>query len=64
MDVNSPETWRWIWLVAVVLFALAEVFTPVLFFMLSFALGAAAAAAPPRPPRGAATEAAVPPSDC
>jgi membrane protein implicated in regulation of membrane protease activity len=44
MDVNSPETWRWIWLVAVVLFALAEVFTPVLFFMLSFALGAAAAA--------------------
>jgi membrane protein implicated in regulation of membrane protease activity len=44
MDVNSPETWRWIWLVAVVLFALAEVFTPVLFFMLSFALGAAVAA--------------------
>lgn len=44
MDVNSPETWRWIWLVAVVVFALAEVFTPVLFFMLSFALGAAAAA--------------------
>jgi membrane protein implicated in regulation of membrane protease activity len=44
MDVNSPETWRWIWLVAVVGFALAEVFTPVLFFMLSFAIGAAAAA--------------------
>jgi membrane protein implicated in regulation of membrane protease activity len=44
MDVNSPETWRWIWLVAVVVFALAEVFTPVLFFMLSFAIGAAAAA--------------------
>jgi membrane protein implicated in regulation of membrane protease activity len=44
MDVNSPETWRWIWLVAVVVFALAEVFTPVLFFMLSFAIGAGAAA--------------------
>ena len=44
MDVNSPETWRWIWLIAVVVFALAEVFTPVLFFMLSFAIGAAAAA--------------------
>src|SRR2546423_6676460 len=44
MDVNSPETWRWIWLVAVVVFALAEVFTPVLFFMGSFAIGAAAAA--------------------
>jgi len=44
MDVNSPETWRWIWLVAVVVFALAEVFTPVLFFMLSFAIGAAVAA--------------------
>ena len=44
MDVNSPETWRWIWLVAVVVFALAEVFTPVLFFMVSFAIGAAAAA--------------------
>ncbi len=43
MDVNSPETWRWIWLVAVVVFALAEVFTPVLFFMGSFAIGAAAA---------------------
>jgi membrane protein implicated in regulation of membrane protease activity len=43
MDVDSPETWRWIWLVAVVGFALAEVFTPVLFFMLSFAIGAAAA---------------------
>ena len=44
MDVNSPETWRWIWLIAVVGFALAEVFTPVLFFMLSFAIGAGAAA--------------------
>ena len=44
MDVNSAETWRWIWLIAVVAFALAEVFTPVLFFMLSFAIGAAAAA--------------------
>src|SRR5262249_17977629 len=44
MDVHSPETWRWIWLIAVVAFALAEVFTPVLFFMLSFAIGAAAAA--------------------
>src|SRR6266540_4179033 len=24
MDVNSPETWRWIWLVAVVVFTLAS----------------------------------------
>src|SRR5262249_44139893 len=44
MDVNSPETWRWIWLIVLVGFALAEVFTPVLFFMLSFGIGAAAAA--------------------
>jgi membrane protein implicated in regulation of membrane protease activity len=43
MDVNSPETWRWIWLIVVVVFALAEVFTPVLFFMGSFAIGATAA---------------------
>jgi membrane protein implicated in regulation of membrane protease activity len=43
MDVDSAETWRWIWLFVVVGFALAEVFTPVLFFMLSFAIGAAAA---------------------
>src|SRR3954466_4532734 len=44
MDVNSPETWRWIWLIAVVGLALGGVFTPVFFFMVSCALGAAAAA--------------------
>jgi membrane protein implicated in regulation of membrane protease activity len=44
MDVDSAETWRWIWLLVLVGFSLAEVFTPVLFFMLSFAIGAAAAA--------------------
>lgn len=43
MDLNDPETWRWIWLGAVVIFSLGELGVPGSFFMLSFAIGAAAA---------------------
>lgn len=43
MDFDSPESWRWVWLAAMVLFALGEIFVPGTFFMISFALGAAAA---------------------
>ncbi|MCZ7535576.1 MAG: NfeD family protein [Acidimicrobiia bacterium] len=43
MDLNDPETWRWIWLGAVVFFALGELSVPGSFFMLSFAIGAAVA---------------------
>lgn len=43
MDLNDPETWRWIWLGAVVVFAVGELSVPGSFFMLSFAIGAAAA---------------------
>ena len=44
MDLNSPETWRWIWLVAAVVFAVGEVAVAGSFFLLPFALGATAAA--------------------
>ena len=40
MDASSPETWRWIWLVAVVVFAVGETVTPAAFFFLPFAVGA------------------------
>lgn len=40
----DAETWLWVWLAAAVLLALAELFTPFLFFMISFAFGAALAA--------------------
>lgn len=39
MDLNEPETWRWIWLTATVLFAVGELSVPGTFFMLSFAGG-------------------------
>ena len=39
------ETWRWIWLGAVVLFTLGEMVAPGSFFLLPFAVGAAAATA-------------------
>ena len=41
--MNSPEVWRWIWLVATALFAIGEIMTPG-FFMLPFAIGAGTAA--------------------
>lgn len=44
MDVTSPETWRWIWLAAAALFAVGEIAVVGTFFLLSFAIGAAAAA--------------------
>ena len=42
--MDEPETWRWIWLVAAVLFALGEMATPGSFFLAPFAIGAAVAA--------------------
>ena len=35
--------WVWVWIGAAVAFAVAELVTPFLFFMISFAVGAAAA---------------------
>lgn len=43
MDLNDPETWRWIWLGAIVIFSVGELSVPGSFFMLSFAIGAGAA---------------------
>ncbi|MDQ3680275.1 MAG: NfeD family protein [Actinomycetota bacterium] len=40
LDWSSPETWRWVWLVAAVAFALGELVTPAAFFFLPFAAGA------------------------
>ena len=42
--MDEPEAWRWIWLVALALFAGAELVTPVAFLFLPMAIGAAAAA--------------------
>jgi membrane protein implicated in regulation of membrane protease activity len=42
--VDSPETWRWIWLALASALALGELGLPGTFFLLSFAIGAAAAA--------------------
>ena len=44
MDMDSPETWQWIWLTAAVALALGELVVPGTFFMVSFAIGAALAA--------------------
>jgi membrane protein implicated in regulation of membrane protease activity len=38
--VDSPETWRWIWLIATVVFALGEMTMAGTFFLLPFAVGA------------------------
>ena len=43
--MDDPESWRWIWLVAAVVFGLGEMATPGSFFLAPFAIGAAAAAA-------------------
>jgi membrane protein implicated in regulation of membrane protease activity len=44
MDWDTAETWRWIWLVAAVVFALGELAIPTSFFLVSFAVGAVLAA--------------------
>lgn len=41
--MESPESWVWIWLIAAVLFAVAEMSSPGSFFLLPFAAGALAA---------------------
>ena len=41
--MDSAEAWRWIWLVALALFAVSELVTPVAFLFLPFAIGAGAA---------------------
>lgn len=45
MDLNSPDTWRWIWLIAAVVMAVGELSTAGAFFFMPFALGAVVAAA-------------------
>lgn len=40
MDLNDQDTWRWIWLTAVVVLAVAELAVPGSFFMISFSVGA------------------------
>ena len=42
--MDSPETWRWIWLAAAFVFTVGEMATAGSFFLLPFAIGAAAAA--------------------
>jgi membrane protein implicated in regulation of membrane protease activity len=44
MDLDSADAWRWIWLIAAAVFAIAELAVPGTFFMVSFAAGAIAAA--------------------
>ena len=44
MDFGSPDTWRWIWLAAAVVFAVGEIAVAGSFFLLPFAGGAVAAA--------------------
>jgi membrane protein implicated in regulation of membrane protease activity len=38
--MDEPESWRWIWLAAAVLFGIGEMATPGAFFLAPFALGA------------------------
>jgi membrane protein implicated in regulation of membrane protease activity len=42
--MDQPETWRWIWLVAAVVFAIGEMAQAGTFFLAPFAIGAAVAA--------------------
>jgi membrane protein implicated in regulation of membrane protease activity len=44
MDVDSPETWRWIWISFATVLTLGEIAVAGTFFLLSFAIGAAVAA--------------------
>lgn len=43
--MDEPESWRWIWLGAAVLFGIGEMATPGAFFLAPFAIGAMVAAA-------------------
>ena len=43
--MDSPEQWRWVWIVAAAVFAVGEMSTPGSFFMAPFAVGALVAAA-------------------
>ncbi|HRW37269.1 MAG: NfeD family protein [Acidimicrobiales bacterium] len=43
MDLSDPETWRWIWLVLAVVFAVGEIAVAGSFFLAPFAVGAAVA---------------------
>jgi membrane protein implicated in regulation of membrane protease activity len=42
--MDTPEQWRWIWLVAAFVFAVGEMATPGSFFLFPFAVGALVAA--------------------
>ncbi len=42
--MDSPDTWRWIWLAAAAMFFVGEMATPGSFYMLPFAVGGGAAA--------------------
>lgn len=44
MDAGDPNTWRWIWLAAMVVFGVGEMAVAGSFFLAPFALGAAVAA--------------------
>ncbi len=44
MDFNSPDTWRWIWVAAAVIFTVGEIAVAGSFFLLPFAAGALVAA--------------------
>jgi membrane protein implicated in regulation of membrane protease activity len=38
--MDSPEDWRWVWIIATAVFAIGELTSPGSFFMLPFAIGA------------------------
>lgn len=44
MDLSSPDTWRWIWLAAAVVFTVGEIAVAGSFFLLPFGAGALAGA--------------------
>lgn len=44
MDLNSPDTWRWVWLAVAVTFAVGEIAVAGSFFLMPFAIGGLAAA--------------------
>jgi membrane protein implicated in regulation of membrane protease activity len=44
VNLDSGDTWQWIWLITAAVFAVSELAVPGTFFMISFAAGAAAAA--------------------
>ncbi len=44
MDLESAETWRWIWMVTAAVLLVGEMVTPAAFFFLPFAIGAFVAA--------------------